>query len=348
MYYTRVCNFMMKITPKEVTPKKPRKPRGQTLEVDTLITGGKGSRSNRSRNGYGNNNNNNNNKNRGKKGKNNKGNKQNATRGCAEVSRCTVFPMAGQGKHNRGNASGGPDGVPLAYATAVMEENLRVARSNVDWLRTAASGINVKTLEKGRNNTGYCVPPGFLQDLNTVLEIEKSFHARINQIQTQVKEMSNALNIDAFTFRDSKNKLVEDHTLMTSLLIEGYLLFGGINLRDLLLLENDSFWKRVKKENSIEPDPLISGLSYASNDHIFYASFSTYDSGEFEIAFNIGIDGRAVQPRLDRDTTGSRDIYLLSKSDADEMFRHADLQEPLLSKSRLSISRSRKSVSRAY
>lgn len=240
-----------------------------------------------------------------------------------DASPCTIKPtLSGHGKKT--NATTEAQVVPLAYAAAAMEENLRIAHGNIDWMRKVLLGIDIKLLEKVRNSADMCVPRAAVDDVNNVIAIHKGIQARINNIATQVKQMSNALHVDAVSFRDGHNKKIEtsDGERLTSLLMEGHLYFGGTPLQALLYIENENFRDRIYREHKAIPQASFSRLTYGVDDHHFAASYET-DAGYFDVVFEVGLDGRAVLPRVERGGTVARDIELLGMYNAEEFAKRA-------------------------
>lgn len=246
---------------------------------------------------------------------NDKGNRKN---GCEEVSRCMKkVTIGGPGKKGEDQTE-----APPAYAALVMEENLRVAHANIQWLTVAASCINVKLLEKTRDSATPCVPDAAAREVNDLLLIHKSIMGRVNDIVVQVREMAVTLHVDATTFRDQKNKpldpLVDDRQ-MTQLLIEDHLYYGGTPIRALLLINNEVFRDLIYQLHAATAEGSLSSLGYRPEDAVFAVTYDT-DMGVYEVVFSVGVDGRAVQPQVGRPgASSSREVVLLSRGDIEQL-----------------------------
>lgn len=223
---------------------------------------------------------------------------------------------SGQGKQGAG------DTFPPAYATAVIEENLRVAHTNQEWLKSAASGIDVKILERSRNNATTCVPRNAIRAVNEVLLAHKSLIASMNDGVAQIKEMAAVLHVDATSFRDGLNKPVDPATdpRLSRLLIDGHLYFGGTSIKSVLSIQNQDFRDLISQKHGAIADASFMRLDYGATNHTFSILYNT-DMGVFEIIFYIGVDGRAMQPMVDRPGAGIHEVTLLSESEAAELVR---------------------------
>lgn len=280
-----------------------------------------------------------------------KGNGKGGKNGCEDVSPC-MMKLSINGAGKKGNASNGSAAalVPPAHAAAVMEENLRVAHKNIEWLRTAASGIDIKILEKSRNSATMCVPSNAVRTINEVLLIHKGLMTRMNDIVKEVRELSVNLHVDMVTFRDGANRQLDpltDSARITDLLIDGHLYFGGAPLRALLSIENEAFRDRIFLEGAVA-DATLSRFAYRPNENMFVVTYNT-DMGAYQVVFSVGVDGRAVEPQVDRSGAGagSYEIILLSEGRAEDLARRDALAGRRASTStRASLSRRRPVSSR--
>lgn len=251
------------------------------------------------------------------KGNNDKGNKKGYS-GCDDISRCMKkLTMGGPGK------KGGEEqtNAPPALAGTIMEENMRVAHTNIEWLTIVASCINVKLLEKTRDSGTPCVPDAAVREVNELIAIHKSLLGRVSDIVSQVRELAVILHVDNTTFRDATNKPLDpmlDERRMTQLLIEGHLYYGGTPLRALLHINNELFRDLVFQQHGATAEASLSSLGYRPDDIVFAVAYDT-DMGTYEVVFSVGLDGRAVQPRVDRPGAGGREVVLLSRADVDQL-----------------------------
>lgn len=266
------------------------------------------------------------------------GNKNNGRRDCDDVSRCFKTLPGRKGTNNPS------DVFPLAFTTDVIENNMRVSQTNINWINLALTGINVKVLEKCRDDASKCVPPGAERGINEVLLIEKGLRASVNDIVAQVKEMNVSLNIDPHAFRDD-TKALDDPATMVQSLLRGQLQYGGTILRGVLLNENENFRDIIFSFTGQVAEAFLSTLTYSASDHLFSASYKTVGGQTFRVLFGIGIDSTALSPRLDKDDL-SRELTLLNETDAAELARR---ELPSTSMQGASRSQSRKrSVSLKY
>lgn len=241
--------------------------------------------------------------------------------GCEDVSPCINMKALLSGGPG-GKGATVADSVPPAHATAVMEENLRVAHTTQAWLKAAASSIDVKMLERSQKTATPCTPRNAVRVVNEVLLAQKSLMASMNDIVVQIREMAAMLHVDATSFRDGLNKPIDPATdaRLSRLLIDGNLYFGGTSLKAVLSIQNQEFRDLIFQKHGARADPLFMRLDYGSENHTFSILYNT-DLGVFEIVFYIGVDGRAVQPQVDRPGAVVHEISLLSEQEAEELAR---------------------------
>lgn len=297
------------------------------LAVQGFIESLKGGKASRKGDGYGNRYGNNDRRGQGrgdgKNFKNKKGRDGNRNGGiwnsCEDQSQC-YKALPGR----KGNREDQETETPLAYTGVVMQHNFKVAKRNIAWLNLAVTGIDVDVLERCRDNATQCVPRGVERKVNEILLIEKSLRASIKDIVMDIKGMSMSLNVDPLSFTDEYNKIVTDPDVMTKLLLDGHLSYGGTILHGVLINENRNFRHRIRRENKAKVAPAFNRLTYGSVDQLFAATYDT-DKGSYDIIFGLGLDGLPVEPHtVDRDV-GVRDIDLLTPVDATEFFRRASV-----------------------
>lgn len=269
--------------------------------------------------GYGNRNNG---SGRGDRGKGARG-------GCEDVSPCINLRLNGTARNGQGqdrDRDRGLDTVSPAYANEVMEENLRVAHKNQAWLHKAASAIDVKVLDRCTKDSFFCLPRNALRAVNDVLLAHKSLLASMNDTESQLREFSAVLHIDATSFRDGQSKVIDPATDLeaaSKLLMDGHLTFGGVNLKTVISIQNKLFVDLIFQKFKVEADPTFLTLDYGSEKHTFAIMYTTND-GLFEIVFSLGVDGRAMAPHVAQGQgTDVHEIRLLNEDQAAEFMRQA-------------------------
>lgn len=236
---------------------------------------------------------------------------------CDEISRCMQKTTEASGKQGPND-----DLVPSPHINAIMESNLHVARKNVEWLRLALSGINLKTLEKARNSATPCVPGAGARAVDEVIRIHKELVLRIKDIDVQVRDMFTKMHVDMTSFRDGKNNVVDltDSTAVAKLLLQGNLYYGGKSLRTMLFLENDDFKSIIYEQHAAKAtnQGMPTRLTYGSADHNFAVSYET-TKGSFELIFGLGADGRPIQPHVEKNGVTDHDYVILPSWAAEDL-----------------------------
>lgn len=258
---------------------------------------------------------------------------------CYDSSPCmkAITSVAG------GKKGEGAPQLPPAHVAAIMEENLRVARKNIDWLQRAASAIDITLLQKTHMAADMCVPRGSIAIVDAVMTAHKDLMSRANDIMAHVKELSLTLNVPSDSFRDALNKEVplSDFYLLEQLLVDGNLTYGGIDMRGVLRHNNPTFIRRIlEADKDADPSPLPIGLRYSATDKTFEVSYDTASGNAADLVFTLGIDGQAISPHIDRlGRAGHHEVLLLSRAKAEELALLFDMN----SKATSSSMRSRRS-----